>query len=518
MTPRERIMAFIIGGAVGVFLLYQAVNFMFISPVKTAETQRESLEGELRRLDGLIAGRRNMAQRWLANAGRTLSFSAAEASNRFSEDLKRRAERNGFADALFTPVAGGKIGNKTDISTVVYRVSAQGPYTRVLDLVKDYYKAPYLSAITRVSVTPVLQTNRPMDEVKMELTIETPVLPQIDKSKFQEVAAAASMPPEQFASEEPVRDYLREDSAFALLTRRNIFKPYVPPPQNVVMVQNDDWKTVAVNVRFMWEGEVHQQKVETVASKASQSVTGLGDIVEIEGSYADGKTFGPQKFNFSTGRDWTYKVPTHHPPPPPDFVTLAVQNNDKNDAYFDVSLTMKNGQVKSYPSMKAPAGKLIDVDQFEVQSLTIAATYQSGKPAGSQLFSPKADKQTFTIPPEPAEAVVSTPQPVSDPPADGQYTVTGLVTYRGTHEMVASGGPTQRKVIPAGEAAAVDGGTLLGVHPLGGVVKMPSGNFYLYPLGKKFTDRVKLEAKAEEELPLAIDAWAFSTKEPAAAD
>jgi hypothetical protein len=53
----------------------------------------------------------------------------------------------------------------------------------------------------------------------------------------------------------------------------------------------------------------------------------------------------------------------------------------------------------------------------------------------------------------------------------------------------------------------VDGGDLVAVHPLGGVVKMPTGNYYIYPLGRKFTQRVKLAACSDLELPGAIDAW-----------
>jgi hypothetical protein len=76
--------------------------------------------------------------------------------------------------------------------------------------------------------------------------------------------------------------------------------------------------------------------------------------------------------------------------------------------------------------------------------------------------------------------------------------------------MIVTGNANARAVIPVGEKAAVDGGDLLGVHPLGGVVKMPSGNFYLYPLGRKYTDRVKLEAARPEDLPRAIDSWAMA--------
>jgi hypothetical protein len=36
---------------------------------------------------------------------------------------------------------------------------------------------------------------------------------------------------------------------------------------------------------------------------------------------------------------------------------------------------------------------------------------------------------------------------------------------------------------------------------------MPSGNYYIYPLGRRFAERVKLKAKSDEELASAIDAW-----------
>jgi hypothetical protein len=72
--------------------------------------------------------------------------------------------------------------------------------------------------------------------------------------------------------------------------------------------------------------------------------------------------------------------------------------------------------------------------------------------------------------------------------------------------LIANAG-AERKIFSAGAEAAVDGGRLLGIHPLGAVVKMPSGNYYIYPLGSPFSRRVKLDAKTDEELPAAIDAW-----------
>ncbi len=81
------------------------------------------------------------------------------------------------------------------------------------------------------------------------------------------------------------------------------------------------------------------------------------------------------------------------------------------------------------------------------------------------------------------------------------------MTYHGHQELIAAAGPKQRRIFTAGAKDEVDGGTLLGVHPLGGVVKMPSGNYYIYPLGRRFAERVKLSAKKDEELASAIDIW-----------
>ena len=510
MNKREKFLAILVGGAVGITFLYQAVNFVFISPLKTAETDIENLTRDNNRLDGVIRSRRSLAERWLSYTGRTISFDRHEVSNRFAQDLKEIAGRHNFTNPLFSPISGSKIGSKTDISTVGYRVAATGRYREAVDFLTDLYRSPYLSQITKLSISPLLQRNLPLDTIKIEFTIETPVLPVIDKKAFQEVASAETLPAEIDPKTEPAREYVRSDEAFALLERRNIFKPYIPPPQNVVMISNDDWKTVAAKIRFFWDGEVFEQKVETIGSKAQQSVKGLGDIVEIEGSYADGATFGPQRLDFSTRQDWTYTIPVHSPAPPPTVVILAVDNKDQNVVDFDVTVVKPDGSSQTYPTMRAKPGSITEVGQFEARNVMISATYGSGKKHPQMQFTPRPEKQVYMIPVEPVEQVAAVQQPVSDPPPDPQYTVSGLVTYRDQQEMIVTGNANVRAVIAAGEKSAVDGGDLLGVHPLGGIVKMPSGNFYLYPLGRKFTDRVKLEAARIEDLPGAIDSWAMA--------
>lgn len=514
MNPRERMMAMGLGGALGLFVLYQSVNFVFIKPLVTAKAELEDLEKENDRLDGVLRSRRNLSQRWLEVAGRTLSFERAEATNRFGQNIKEIGKRHGFDKDIYTPASGSKIGNKTGIATIAYRVVGQGPYPQALAFLHELYRTPYICAISKLSISPQIMKGLAPDEVKFEVTIESPLLPKIDRSKIQEVAAATSMPAEALVSAEPFREDMPPLEDFGLLTKRNIFKPYIPPPLNVLVIDNQDWKTAAVRMQFLWEDKPSDQVVEAVPGRSQKSVTGKGGIVEISGSYADGTSFGPERLDFTKKKDWTYIVKTHSPEPAPDEIDLQVTNQDKIAATVEVVLTQADGTTKKYPPMQIPAGATLDIDRFRVKSLTASGKYASGKVVAPQTFTPAKGKQTYTVPLEPVETV-ATPIDTSDPPADAQYTVTGLLTYRDQQEMLVMGASPPRVVIPIGEEGAVDGGVLRGIHPLGGVVKMPSGNYYLYPLGRKYTDRVKLDVKREADLPAAIDQWIKSAPPPA---
>lgn len=522
MNRREKSLAIIVGSAVGLGVLYQGANILFIGPVAKAEKDIADLETQKFQLDATLRSKSNLAGRWIAAAGRT--FDRKDASNRFGEDLKSVAQRHGFTSPLFWPnSAGSRIGAKTGISTVSYKIAAEGPYTNAVAFLKDVYKTPYYCEVSRLSITPLLQRNRPRDTVKIELTVETPVLPAFDKKKdkktlevFGEAINAPRLPAGALDKLGPARDDLRPDEDFALLSSRNIFRPYLPPPSNVVMIDNQDWKTVVVRAKFFWEGEVLRQTVDgsaaeeivkTVASKSNLEIRGLGDSVEIQGTYADGKSFGPQKLDFAAKKDWTYAVAVHHPPPPPTVVDLAVDNQHAQPVDLEINVTLADGKSKTKPTIRVRGATKEDIDQFEVKSLTVTATYASGKKAPPATYAPGKDKQTYVVPVEPAEAPSDVVVDVNDQAPDPTLKVTGLVTYRDKQELIASAGPNDRRVIAAGGQAVVDGGMLLGVHPLGGVVKMPSGNYYIYPLGRRFAERVKLNAKADEELPAAIDAW-----------
>lgn len=511
MNQRERTLLFLIGGAVGLYVLYQGVNLFFISPITDSKKRIVELREENDRLENIVRQRRRLVRTWLDAASKTFSYDRSIASNQFGKSLKEVAQRHGFEAAFFTPTSGTKIGNKTNITTVAYRIVAEGPFDKARAFVNELYRTPYLAQITKLGASPIQGKGRMRDELKLELTIETPVLPEIDKKKMPDAALAVTMMEAIKAGEAPpppAREALPSEVLQAILAKRNIFKTYLPPPENVVLIDNQDLKMVALKVTYFWEGQPEEPIVETVAGKSQKPVKGLGDAVEVMGSYVDGKAFGPERLDFSAKKDWTYVVPSHTPPPPPVYVDLAVENSTKEPVDVDVTVTGDDGKTKTLPTMRIKPGRT-DVDEFKAQRVAVTATYPSGKKLPPRSFLPGAGKQTYLVPVESAEVRVEAPIAVNDPPPDATMSVSGLVTYQGTQELIATGGTT-RKVIPAGAPGAVDTGTLLAVHPRGGVVKMPSGNYYLYPLGRKFTDRVKLEARSDGDLAAAIDTWLAS--------
>jgi hypothetical protein len=343
--------------------------------------------------------------------------------------------------------------------------------------------------------------------VKLEFTIETPVLPKIDRDEIREVANATAMTLDPNAPSTPFRKDLMEEETYTVLANRNILRQFVPAPTNVVMIDNQDWKTVAVRVAFFWEGEIKQEYVKTVASRSNLSVQGKGDVSQIEGTYADGKSFGPQRFDFTRGKDWSYVVAEHHAPPPPSMVDLAVNNQHGETVFLEVVVMTEDNKLSVEPVMVFEPGQS-DVRVYkDLKSADVTARYASGVRAPMVSFKPAAGKQTYVVPPEPAAPEAQVERPVEDSPADPSLTVTGLLTYEGVHELIATGGRGVRRVIRAGEENTVDGGTLLAVHPLGGIVRMPTGNYYIYPLGRSFTERVLLSAHDESELAEAIDEW-----------
>jgi hypothetical protein len=505
MNPRERMLAIIIGAALGVVVLYNGVNYLFVQPVREADAKVAELQKEQKELDVNIAAREMLARRWLKYVGQTLAFDASDAMDRLGVDLKEIAKRHGFEGAVFQIGTGTSIGAKSGIKTVAHRIIADGSSADVISFLRDIYRTPYMCQITRMGLSP-MESKAGRNMVKLELTVETPVLPQVDKKKIPEVANARTMPVAPENSLPPFREHLEGDEAYEVFNDRNIFRAYQEPPTNIVMVENQDWKDVVASITFYWDNKVSSEQVKAIPSKKNLSIEGKGDVAEVQGKYADGKEFGPKRFEFGTKKDWTYQVAVHHPAPPPDVIDLAVENQNQATIQLEIKVTGKDGKQKAEPLMVFEPGRF-DVREYkDVQNIMVTARYDSGRQSTPHTFTPASGKQTYNVPPEPQAMAAAPDQTADDPPPDPAYTVTALLTYEQSQEMVATSA-TDRKVIRAGEVGAVDGGMLRAVHPLGGVVQMPTGNYYLYPLGRSFSQRVRLGAGNEAELGEAIDAW-----------
>jgi hypothetical protein len=195
MQAREKRLLRIVVTVGGAAALIYGINLLLFSPMKEAEERIVQLKREKLRLEGVIASRFDLAERWLAAAARTFSLDRPEASNRFGQDLKEVAKRHGFDGAFFAPGVGTRIGLKTNVATVAYRIVAEGKYAKALALLQELYRTPYLTQITKLTATPIAQPGRARDEVKLEFTIETPILPPIDRARLDPTSAARRRSP-----------------------------------------------------------------------------------------------------------------------------------------------------------------------------------------------------------------------------------------------------------------------------------------------------------------------------------
>ncbi|HWL92292.1 MAG TPA: hypothetical protein VNT79_02055 [Phycisphaerae bacterium] len=504
MNPREKRLAIIVGVFGGAYLGWLGVNSMIFGARDTALKERERFAQRYNELKKLKDEKYRLEQVWRADAARTFSFEETVAKDMLERELKTIAARHGFDRPSVKNAAPLRVGYQSQIRSRATSVTVSGDYGNSMAFLRDIYDAPFLCQVTSVTVTP-LGGRMGRNNVKMDMVVETPVLPETIKGvEFSEPLAV--MPENPAEPLTPFRKGVLPESELALLLSRNILKEFMPAPVNVVMIDNLDRKMVGVKGTFSWEGKTETQFTKGVEGKKQVSVEGKGNLVELTIAYADGETLGPIKHEFAGSGTWSYKIPSHTPAPPPEYINLAVDNKHAEDVLVNVTIKTPDGKEIRPPTMLIEASKVIDLGEWEAKEIQVTAKYKSQKPAPGGTYSPSETKQTLMIPPEPAEVL---PQPDAvDPPADERFTVAGLWTYRDVQEMIVTS-PEGRTVITAGQEAAVDGGTLLAVHPLGGVVQMPAtGNYYLYPLGQSYGKRVWLEVEDEEQLASAIDKWA----------
>lgn len=511
MNPRERRIVIVIGALLGAWAAYQGVTRLVLGPARQARADLVQLQNQyskLKRERDLVS---RLGREWKELTQRTYSLDELETQNAFGEELKRLAVAHNLGNARFTPRAGGKIP-RSDIRTMSYLVVADGKLSDVVGFLKDFYSLPSLGRIRKLRLSPVKQSGGSddvrIDELIIETLILAPTTDLVDRVK-REVRNATTMPAEPENRLPPLRQVLPAEDDYRLLARHNLFKAYEPPPGFALSIDNQDLKEVEVRVKFGWKGDWTEQPAQAVPGKSKRDVTGgAGDVADVIAKYADGKVFGPQKLPNTTGKPVVFAVPSHTPPPPPSMFAYKVRN-DCPDAVDVEIILIKGSQPKPWPMIRVPAQQTVDLPELTGDQLTLTGVFGDGSRAAPGVYQVATQSTgTYVIAPKQANAAPPTKPAVTLPPPSPDLQVTALVVYPQSEEMIAFNNKTKKREVMA-LGAVVDGGKLLGViSATGGVVKMPNDAYYLYPLGRRFADRVELlGVQCDEDVPSAVDDW-----------
>lgn len=504
MNPRERQLVMIIGGTIGAVALYQLVDRLTVRPVREAAAKVQDLEGRYVSLQRERAALPELGKRWTQFLRRTYSQDERDTQNLLREDLIRLASKHKLRNVVWTPRAVSHIP-KSDIRTLGFLAKAEGNLNDVVAFLRDFYRMPILARIRKMRLAPVHQVGG-SDEIRIdELLVETLVLPEFEAVDpvSRVLKGATTLPADPAFVPSSLRVASVTDPDVRLLGERNVFKAYEPPPKFTVHIDNQDYAPVQISAKFFWKGDLTQQPGGSAPGKTKWDLpAGEGNEVEIVARYQDGKTFGPQRLTYKEGQPAVLVIPSHTPPPPPKAFAYRVRNEHNQTVDVLVSW-VRDEQKKALPAMRVDSNRVVELPELEGQSLTIAATYPDGTPCTPMTYQvTSAATGTYVIPMKSAQKAPSKPAPKADP----DLQVTGLLSYPGSQELIAFNFRNkQRKIISRGDE--IDGGILVLVHPLGGVVRMPAGNFFLYPLGKKFVDRVELSATDDTQVLAAINEW-----------
>lgn len=514
MMPRERRLAIIIGGVMGVLALYQLVNMIAITPYRDAQKRIENARKEINKYERFVKTAPAVRRSWENLAARTFSYQTDEIRNQFEQQIKRMVAAHNLRKATYTPRTGSGVSRKPPIKTEAYLFTGEGDYNDVMAFLREVYNSKCMTQITTLSLSP-LDPKQGRNQIKIDqLIIETPVLPTLATVDKKEAAELANMgiksDPKTFNEltdppSGPVRRGLMTDEDFAALTERNIFRMYVPAPTNIVKFENNDRLEVTVALKSFWDGKPSEQLERRLPGKSNnetQSIT--GDVVEVTATYADGKPVAAKRFDEKTKQPWVFTIASHTPP---EQVILAIENQDENPVDVTLVVTGADGKPMTKPTIRVKAKGKEELDAYIAKSVTANVMYESGKPGRSGTFTPKEDRQTFVIPKEPAEAVAIVdpevpppPPPPVDPDPDVNKRVTGRWMYGEHHEMFAVDSSSNQRVIYS-KGDPIDGGVLVAAHPEGGIVYMEgTKNYYLYPIGRRFVDRILLGPVDNEHL------------------
>ncbi len=269
MNSRTPLLAVLLGSVVGLYVLVTVVNSFYLEPRRQILKDIEAQEALQNKLLLEQAGLRQVRRSWEKQTQRTLSTEPERAHPRFRDDITAMAKKHGL-------VGGHSLGERAVVEIsrgpqkgfkkLPLSFSCAGSLKSLESFLLELYQMPYYVNVDKLTITPnpveqgltgSKKKDAPRDpdgpelRINMDLaTLVLPRLPEVKAATYLEPAAApasgpaaatrgsatqASKPSTRPATQpvtQPIENppkYLREEPIeYAMITRTNLFKQYVP--------------------------------------------------------------------------------------------------------------------------------------------------------------------------------------------------------------------------------------------------------------------------------------------------
>ena len=216
MNKREKILATLVGGLVGVFVVGFGIRAALLQPLKKIDKSIQTYREKIDKIDKEKVLSIKADDRIQATALKTFGETIDQASATSGEILTRRILESGLEESEFTrtPASPRKLKGAQEIGWIV---QGEGPLTNIVNLLFQLENSPYVHRVENLSVT----TGDAPGRVKTRFRFLTLVLDPSPDVKRKAL-------PDKFALDSAER------RAYDDLIARDILRPYIkrpaPPP------------------------------------------------------------------------------------------------------------------------------------------------------------------------------------------------------------------------------------------------------------------------------------------------
>jgi Tfp pilus assembly protein PilO len=293
MEKRTKILTVLFGVLVGSAVLVKGAFPRWIQPLLQIDARLEEHRTELAELERWEARVLQAKYRYRDYASRVGSMDPVNVQNRVKERLDELVERNQLENASVSPPRRINTDRKTDLSRMMFSVTAEGKLEATVKFLRDVAELPYLLRLDNPKLQPASESRRDRDKdrIRLDTSIELLVLPQYEPLKV-ELADAQLVQPASF-----VRHLDRD---YSEIWKAKPFLEYQKPPP----------------VRPRREPEVKVEKpeprpepVEPVRSKRWPNRDRLQVVMPLRTSYGNGQS-RQEVMLYDTREKETIVVPT----------------------------------------------------------------------------------------------------------------------------------------------------------------------------------------------------------------